>query len=111
MHRVFRLWLLGNDGMPGVLRENRRLDLAAKVAIDAGIIDEEVAGHVLGVGPLSIRHTINCTPTPSWRPPALYGARSLRGCRGPRRRVRRSGAARASAAARRRRRRDDAASP
>lgn len=46
-----------NDGMTGVLLENRRFDLAAEVAIDAGIIDEEVAGHVLGIGALGIGHT------------------------------------------------------
>src|SRR5437870_9401169 len=100
-----------NDGSPGVFRENRRLDLAAKVAIDAGVVDEEVARHVPGIGPLSIRHTEDCTPTSSLRSPALYGVRSLREYRGRRRYVQCSGVVRACAAARPRRHRDDAASP
>ena len=57
VRRLWRWWLMMNDGVPGVLFENRRLDLAAKITIDAGVVDEEVAGHVLGEGPLSIRHT------------------------------------------------------
>ena len=45
-----------NDRMPGLRPENGWFNLAAKVAIDARVVDEEVAGNVLRVGPVSIRH-------------------------------------------------------
>src|SRR5690349_10644684 len=102
-----RLWLSGNDRMSGVLRKYGGFDLPAEIAIDTRIGDEEVAGHVLRVGPLSIRHRIDCTPTPSWRSPALCGVRSLRGYRGLRRPARYSAVARASVEARHQRCHDD----
>src|SRR4051794_39681353 len=50
-----------HEGVPIALREDRGGELPAGVAVDAGRIDEEVAGSVLGESLLRVRHR------PTWR--------------------------------------------
>ena len=54
LHGGFRL--MRNDRVVPFFLEDRRRYLPAQVAIDTCVIDEEVAGHILGISILWIGH-------------------------------------------------------
>jgi len=56
-----RSGLRSEEGWFGGFPENGRGDLSAGIAIDAGRIDEEIAGNILGDFLCDIRHWITST--------------------------------------------------